>query len=508
MKGLAPECPGAAWSNRPLEILGAFCSDRALQRHGKRDGERQNPWSGAWRRDERARAEGTSGGRLGPVSFVVALLRPSGLLGFPPKIPMRNAAASASPAADSWSMITSDATLSSDRFALFAADAERVLTGLPDGSVDTCLTSPPYWSARDYEHPEQLGLEDDPDDYVERLVNVFTHVKRVLTDTGTAWLNLGDCYLHGCGTVNGKPPETGWRRNKQLSLIPFRVVLSLQEQGWWIRNAIIWHKPNAMPSSVRDRLTSTWEPVFLLTKSEHYYFDLDAIRVPHLTDDEVERRRAERGVTNGKAVGQGELRRWLNSPRHRSSIDGLKTIRRRPNAPRAVELAAYMRRTLEEKGKSIKWVAEQLGLPFERTRHYFRTDTIGSRLPPEETWHRLKELLDLDDTFDDAMAVEVGDNVFRNHPLGRNPGDFWSVALSGTPNVHFATMPVQLAERALRATLPAGGVCLDPYMGLGTTGRAALDLGGRFVGIDVHREYLELFTDANTQADEITTTSR
>jgi hypothetical protein len=250
-----------------------------------------------------------------------------------------------------------------------------------------------------------------------------------------------------------------------------------------------------MPSSVRDRLTNTWEPVFLLTKNERYYFDLDAIRVPHVTDDEVERRRAERGAAQGKASGQAELRRWLNSPRHRSTIDGLKTVRRRPNAPRPVELASYLREALVSQRLTIKWVARELGLPFERTRHYFRTDEIGSRLPPEETWIRLKELLRLDTRYDEAMGVEVGDNVFRNHPRGRNPGDLWSVGLAGSRHAHFATMPRRLADRALRATLPSGGTCIDPFMGLGTTGHATLSHGGRFVGIDLHQSYLDLFRD-------------
>jgi DNA modification methylase len=393
----------------------------------------------------------------------------------------------------SWSSIAQAADVSSHGFALFEGDSRFRLAAVPSESVDTCLTSPPYWSARDYEHPDQIGLEDDLDAYVQAVVEVFAEVRRVLRPSGAAWLNIGDCYLNGCSTVDGKPPEKGWRRNKQLALVPFRVALALQEDGWWVRNTVVWHKPNAMPSSVRDRLTNTWEPVFLLTKSERYDFDLDAIRVPHVTDDEVERRRAERGDAGGKAHGQGELRRWLNSPRHRSTIEGLKTVRRRPNAPRAVELAAYLRAALAARGESIHWVAQQLDLPFERTRHYFRTDEIGSRLPPEETWVRLKELLELDDTYDEAMAVEVGDNVFRNHPKGRNPGDMMSVALRGSPHAHFALMPRPVAVQALKATLPQGGICLDPFMGLGTTGHAALELGGRFVGVDLHRPYLDLF---------------
>ncbi|MGY1607267.1 DNA-methyltransferase [Geodermatophilus sp. SYSU D00700] len=398
-----------------------------------------------------------------------------------------------------WQALRSGATHSGDDYALYLDDAADALTQMPDGSINTCLTSPPYWAVRDYGHHDQLGLEDEAEDYVERLVKIYREIYRVLADDGTAWLNIGDSYFNRTITVGGKPPRTGWRRHKQLSLIPFRVALALEDDGWWVRNVAVWHKPNAMPSSVSDRLTNTWEPVFLLAKSEKYYFNLDAIRVPHVTDDGVERVRAERGDAAGKAKGQAELRRWLNSPRHRSTIDGLKEVERRPNAPEAVELAAYLRAALKREKRSIGWVAEQIQQPFERTRHYFRTDAIGSRVPPNETWLRLKELLNLDDTFDEAMRVEVGDNVFRNHPLGRNPGDVWPMPVAANRGDHLAVMPKALAKRTLTATLPTGGTCLDPFMGTGTTGLVTRALGGRFVGIDVQADYMHSYLTASMQ---------
>lgn len=398
-----------------------------------------------------------------------------------------------------WTGVVKHADESFGDFALFFGDAVECLKRIPANTVNTCLTSPPYWNARDYGAASQIGLEETVEEYVSKLVDVFAEVRRVLTIDGTVWLNIGDKYLHGCGTVDGKPPVKGWQRNKQLTLVPFRLALALEDDGWWVRNVGCWHKPNAMPSSVRDRLTNTWEPVFLLAKSERYYFDLDAVRVPHQTDDAVERRRAEREANNGKAAGQAELRRWLNSPRHRATIDGLKEVRVRPNAPEAIELAAYLRSALEQKGLSIKWVAEQLGEPFERTRHYFRTDKIGSRLPPEQTWPRLKEMLELDDTYDEAMSVVVKDNVFRNHPKGKNPGDLLTFATTGNASNHFATMPTALAEWTLKATLPKSGVALDPFMGTGTTGDAALSLGGKFVGVDIEESYVESFVTRHTE---------
>lgn len=392
-----------------------------------------------------------------------------------------------------WARIRAASGHSSHDYAVSVGDAATVLRRFPPSSVHTCLTSPPYWSVRDYSDERQIGLEENLDDYVKNLVEVFAEVRRLLVPSGTVWLNLGDKYLSGVGTVKGKPPEKGWRRNKQLSLVPFRVAIALQEDGWWVRNALVWQKPNGLPISADDRLANQWEPIFLLTKSERYYFDVNAIRVPHKTDDEVERRRAESGRALGKASDKSELRKWLNSPRHRATIDGLKEVARRPNAPEAVKLAAYLLVSAEKRGLSVREVAKNLGQPYERVRHYFRTDQIGSRMPPDETWKQLKALLKLDGTYDEAMAVQYGDNVFRNHPKGRNPGDVQSFAVAFSEGQHFATMPLRLAEWALKPVLPAGGVCLDPFMGHGTTGIAAMAQGGKFVGVDLNSDYASSF---------------
>jgi DNA modification methylase len=385
---------------------------------------------------------------------------------------------------DRWENLLGSATYHASSFGVFVGDALSVLKKIPSDCINTCVTSPPYWSVRDYGCEGQIGLEDDMQAYISSLVEVLAEVKRVLTPEGTVWLNLGDIYLN---QTRANSPV--WQRNKQLALLPFRVAIALQDDGWLVRNTMVWNKPNAMPASVRDRLTNTWEPVFLLTKEEQYYFNLDEIRVPHKTDDGIEKDRALAGSTHGKAQGQAELRQWLNSPRHRATIDGLKEVRRRPNAPVAVELAAYLQAAAKAKGVSVKWIAAELSQPFERVRHYFRTDEIGSRVPPEETWEQLKDLLDLGTEFDEAMEIAVGDNIFRNHPNGRNPGDVQSFSLKALSSSHFAVMPEELANWCVKATLPPDGICLDPFMGSGTTGRATLRRGGRFVGIELRTDY-------------------
>jgi DNA modification methylase len=369
---------------------------------------------------------------------------------------------------------------------LYQGECEHVLKQLPAECIDTCLTSPPYWNLRDYGHEGQVGQEETPQEYADRLVAIFGQVRRVLKETGTVWLNVGDAYNH----IGHVPYRSGWQRPKQLCLVPYRVALALQDDGWWVRNVAVWYKPNALPASVTDRLTNRWEPVFLLAKSEDYFFDLDAIRLKAKTDDSAERKRAGKG--NGKAKGKKELRQWLASPRHRVNIDGLKTVQVRPDAPDPREVAAYMRKIREKSGLSYDEMAEILGVGRWQVIHYFRLDKSGSRLPPWEMWLRLKEMLKMDDRYDDVMRPLEKDNVLRNHPNGRNPGDVLNVPLKPYPDTHFATMPVALAYRLLKATLPSGGVTMDPFSGAGSTGVATRLLGGKYVGIDLNADYLEL----------------
>jgi len=165
---------------------------------------------------------------------------------------------------------------------------------LPDRSIQCVVTSPPYWGLRNYQVEKQLGLEKTPEEYVEKMVEVFRQVKRVLKDDGTCWLNLGDSY-NGSGGAGGDYNKGGLKdgqpkykgRNisslkpKDLVGIPWRIAFALQADGWWLRQDIVWHKPNPMPESVQDRCTKSHEYIFLLTKSAKYYYDNDAIREPY-----------------------------------------------------------------------------------------------------------------------------------------------------------------------------------------------------------------------------------
>jgi DNA modification methylase len=206
---------------------------------------------------------------------------------------------------------------SDDQITLWCGDALEVLKTMPDESVNCVVTSPPYYGLRDYGEPGQYGLEPSPGEYVERMRVVFAEVRRVLAKDGTLWLNLGDSYagsnaggppsaastLLGNGHVGGGPKQQAGagrpsnrrdgavvaaprRRSgdlppKNLLGVPWRVAFALQDDGWILRSAIVWDKPNAMPESVTDRPSTTYEMVFLLSRSPRYWFDLDVIREPY-----------------------------------------------------------------------------------------------------------------------------------------------------------------------------------------------------------------------------------
>ena len=175
---------------------------------------------------------------------------------------------------------------------ILQGDCREILKTISDQSVNCCVTSPPYFGLRDYGVAGQIGLEQTPQEFVDQMVAVFREVRRVLRDDGTLWLNLGDSYANDAkwGGSSGEKNAycttggEGFRSRRSTGLkpkdligIPWRVAFALQADGWYLRQDIIWHKPNPMPESVTDRCTKAHEYVFLLTKSARYYYDADAI---------------------------------------------------------------------------------------------------------------------------------------------------------------------------------------------------------------------------------------
>jgi site-specific DNA-methyltransferase (adenine-specific) len=194
-----------------------------------------------------------------------------------------------------------------ESYRVILGDAREQLTLLPGESVQCVVTSPPYFGHRDYsgtKHPSEIGSEPDPQSYVHRLDRIFREVHRVLRRDGTLWLNLGDTYRDG-----------------QMLAMPWRVALALQTAGWRLRSDIIWHKPNAMPSSVKSRPTTDHEYVFLFSKSDDYYYDADAIREPHVTFSPGSKMKGGRGHFGKRNGTPEEGKNQGNSNLHDSRWD-------------------------------------------------------------------------------------------------------------------------------------------------------------------------------------------
>ena len=227
---------------------------------------------------------------------------------------------------------------------IYNMDCLKGLKQLPDNSINCCVTSPPYWGLRDYGVEGQIGLESTPEEYVENMVKVFREVKRVLRDDGTLWLNLGDSYAGsgrgptGRNGIGNQEKRQGFHspkvviptglKPKDLVGIPWMVAFALRADGWYLRQDIIWHKPNPMPESVKDRCTKAHEYIFLLTKSGRYYYDADAIREPH---KEIDRRFGGDGTHFGTGV------RYHN------------------NAPKGVQRGAWLGQHPKGRNKRTVW---------------------------------------------------------------------------------------------------------------------------------------------------------
>ncbi len=215
-----------------------------------------------------------------------------------------------------------DAPLDSvTRSVLVCGHAVDALSLLPTGSVQTVVTSPPYWSLRDYEVDHQIGCDDGLGEYIKSIVVAFDQVRRVLSDDGAVWLNVGDSYTSGnrkyrapdrknrARAMSMRPPTPAGLKPKDLIGVPWRLAFALQDAGWWVRSEVIWYKPNAHPESVRDRPTKSHETVFLLSKNQDYFYDVAAARGPSgrrlrtLWDINTEpRRRPAGGINDHPAV--------------------------------------------------------------------------------------------------------------------------------------------------------------------------------------------------------------
>lgn len=317
-------------------------------------------------------------------------------------------------------------------------DALLVLQHLPSNSIDFCMTSPPYWGQREYSNGG-LGLEENFEAYIAKLIAIFAQVKRVLKPEGSFWLNIGDTYL-----------------DKQLLGIPWRIALTLtDQQGWFLRNEVIWNKIKGGLDNTTDRLRSVHEQIFHFVKiPKGYYYNADTIRAnPKKTK-----------IVNGAIV----------------SATGVSGVRYK----RQIELSTHL--TAEEKRVANKALNEMLASLGREEISDFRMIIRGQqRTTHSDSAHvsgRAREL------------QEKGFYFLKYHPKGSKPGDVWDILPEDTQKrrYHFAPYPEDLCKIPMLATCPPNGLALDPFCGTGTTMLVARKLERKSIGIDISEEYLQI----------------
>lgn len=382
---------------------------------------------------------------------------------------------------------------------ILIGDVRAKLREMATSSVDCCVTSPPYWGLRDYGVAGQIGLEPTLGEHLDVMVDVFREVWRVLKPQGTLWLNYGDCYaaqpngraaaevVGDDRTFRDKPFSTvgpvyspniyadrgdrgnvhrraagvtapgailpgGLLKPKDLCMIPNRLAIALQDDGWWVRSEIIWHKPNPMPESVYDRPTTAHEKIWLLTKGEEYFYDHEAIREP--------------------VTGNAHSRVRGKSTHGRHTLgDELPPTQRRIKVPGGWDVEPGAHGTINRSGRTAATYVE-------------RAPGVTPKSAPEGSRIKAKALFH-------ASTTELVET--------RNARNVWTIAPKPFREAHFATFPPELAERCIKAGTPltvcglcgapsgCGGLCerhprvpghvLDPFGGAGTVGLVAQQLG-------------------------------
>ena len=339
---------------------------------------------------------------------------------------------------------------------ILQGDVLSRLGDLPDESVDCVVTSPPYYGLRDYGMEGQIGLEETPEEYVKKMVEVFKEVRRVLRSDGTLWLNLGDSYAgSGKGAWNNKndqketyipdPDSPQCLMNKipvglkpkDLIGIPWKVAFALQEDGRWLRQDIIWNKLNPMPESVRDRCTKSHEYIFLLSKSEKYYYDQDSIKERASFSTEERKGRAhcgQKGMTEKKI-----------------------------NVMNPVKIPSYWDTDKGSHGSIHK---------------------DGRTKSDKQRGHGRRH----------AGFNERWDHMTKEEQCSgmRNKRSVWTIATQPFPEAHFATFPEELIRPCILAGCPEGGTVLDPFGGSGTTGIVAISSLRNSILIEINPAYIDI----------------
>jgi DNA modification methylase len=409
------------------------------------------------------------------------------------------------------------------------------LKKMPDNFLDCVITSPPYWQLRDYGYEGQWGLEPTFNQYLENLWSMMDEIYRVLKPTGTCWINLGDTYNTISGGIRGleRAKKNGATRsiskkniigqgfqqqkatdiaNKCLLLIPHRFAIGCIDRGWIMRNDVIWAKRNAMPESCTDRFSKKHEYFFFMTKSEKYFFDLDAIRDRikysepwSKNSTSFDEAHSMNNPRKNKKPNLAEIQtdsKYLNLENEKDHRQGMHQLRgkniieKRPELPPQKDFVDFLRSRA-----SLKSLVQLSEINETTIAHWFRYDEGGFAYPSVDDWNAIKihlgeinaEFTHIDTRLNNVVFET--DDINKNADKGKNPGsvaDFWDIPTKPSTNEHYASYNDELIRKPILAGCPEGGIVYDPFMGTGSTAEVCLRSKRLFIGSEMSEKYVEI----------------
>ena len=351
---------------------------------------------------------------------------------------------------------------------ILQGDCLELMKRMPTGCVDMVITSPPYFNLRDYGVNGQIGKEEDFNSYIDSLISVFDEVHRILKEDGSCWVNIDDVYC-----------------DQSLLCIPDRFKIRMTERGWICRNEIIWHKPNAMPSSAKTRFNNDYEKMFFFTKKKKYFFQT---QYEPFKSSVSKKKLGNAGVGKYQdAEQEASVRQGMTKKR------GEKLVFLRKNLPEQEEFISFMRSKT-----SVDIIDESTDLKRSKIEHWFRKDKSGFSYPSVEDWNKIKWLLDdwSDEfkLFDKRMTdvtIET-DDILKNAHKGRVKRAVWSINTKPFKGYHYAAFPEELVKTPILACTTEGGIVLDPFSGSGTTAVVAKKMNRHYIGMDLNESYVDI----------------
>ena len=352
----------------------------------------------------------------------------------------------------------------------------NTMARMEDCFIQSIVTSPPYFNLRDYGNNNQIGIEESFNDYLDNVMQVFTESYRVLKHNGILFINISDTYAS---------KKVGNVKRKTLLGIPDRFKIRMIDSGWICRNDIIWHKPNAMPSSAKDRFVNDYERVLMFVKNEKYKFNTQYEERKTKVSNKTNKREESKYLNDEQ---EKQVRQGMNKKR------GLKLLEKRNHLPEHLFFVDFLRsrtnaKVLFDNVENIK---------LSTIEHWFRKDIGGFSYPKIEDWNKVKDFID--DWSDDFHKIDLGlstidyefDDINKNAERGRLKRCVWSINTKASKEKHFATYPKELIRIPIRCSTDEQDLVYDPFMGSGTTAIVCIEEKRDFIGSEINLEYCKI----------------